>query len=82
MRKSNCKFQFLFFLLFLFAGCQLMSAQQISIKGTVTDPSGEPLIGVSVTVPAPESVRQQILTAISASKPILKENLNFPISDM
>lgn len=51
MRKSNCKFQFLFFLLFLFAGCQLMSAQQISIKGTVTDPSGEPLIGVSVTVP-------------------------------
>ena len=28
-----------------------MSAQQISIKGTVTDQSGEPLIGVSVTVP-------------------------------
>jgi len=28
-----------------------MSAQQISIKGTVTDPSGEPLIGVSVTIP-------------------------------
>lgn len=51
MRKSNCKFQFLFFLLFLFAGCQLMSAQQICIKGTVTDPSGEPLAGVSVTVP-------------------------------
>lgn len=51
MRKSNCKFQCLFFLLFLFVGSQLMSAQQISIKGTVTDPSGEPLIGVSVTVP-------------------------------
>lgn len=51
MRKSNCKFQCLFFLLFMFVGCQLMSAQQISIKGTVTDPSGEPLIGVSVTVP-------------------------------
>lgn len=51
MRKSNCKFQCLFFLLFLFVGCQLMSAQQISIKGTVTDPSGEPLVGVSVTVP-------------------------------
>lgn len=51
MRKSNCKFQFLFFLLFMVVGCQLMSAQQISIKGTVTDPSGEPLIGVSVTVP-------------------------------
>ena len=51
MRKSNCKFQCLFFLLFLFVGCQLMSAQQISIKGTVTDPSGEPLTGVSVTVP-------------------------------
>lgn len=51
MRKSNCKFQCLFFLLFMFVGSQLMSAQQISIKGTVTDPSGEPLIGVSVTVP-------------------------------
>lgn len=51
MRKSNCKFQCLFFLLFMVVGCQLMSAQQISIKGTVTDPSGEPLIGVSVTVP-------------------------------
>lgn len=51
MGKSNCKFQCLFFLLFMVVGCQLMSAQQISIKGTVTDPSGEPLIGVSVTVP-------------------------------
>lgn len=51
MRKSNCKFQCLFFLLFMFVGCQLISAQQISIKGTVTDPSGEPLIGVNVTVP-------------------------------
>ena len=28
-----------------------MSAQQISISGTVSDSSGEPLIGVSVTVP-------------------------------
>lgn len=51
MRKSNCKFQRLLFLLFLFVGCQLMSAQQMSIKGTVTDSSGDPLIGVSVTVP-------------------------------
>ncbi len=51
MRKSNCKFQCLFFMLFMVVGCQLMSAQLISIKGTVTDPSGEPLIGVSVTVP-------------------------------
>lgn len=51
MRKSNCKFQCLFFLFFMVVGCQLMSAQQISIKGTVTDPSGNPLIGVSVTVP-------------------------------
>ena len=51
MRKSNCKFQCLFFMLFMVVGCQLMSAQQISIKGTVTDPSGDPLIGVSVTVP-------------------------------
>lgn len=28
-----------------------MSAQQIGVSGTVSDPSGEPLIGVSVTVP-------------------------------
>ncbi|MDE5658850.1 MAG: carboxypeptidase-like regulatory domain-containing protein, partial [Muribaculaceae bacterium] len=28
-----------------------MSAQQISITGTVSDASGEPLLGVSVTVP-------------------------------
>ena len=28
-----------------------MSAQQIGISGTVSDSSGEPLIGVSVTVP-------------------------------
>ena len=51
MRKSKCKLQCLFFLLFVIFGCQLISAQQISIKGTVTDQSGEPLIGVSVTVP-------------------------------
>lgn len=28
-----------------------LSAQQVSVTGTVSDPSGEPLIGVSVTVP-------------------------------
>lgn len=50
MRKSNRKFQCLFFLLFMLIGCQLMSAQQISVKGTVTDQSGEPLIGVTVIV--------------------------------
>lgn len=32
-------------------GFQIMSAQQISITGTVTDTTGEPLLGVSVTVP-------------------------------
>lgn len=51
MRKSNSKFQSLLLLLFLIVGSQLMAAQQINIRGTVTDPSGEPLIGVSVTVP-------------------------------
>ncbi len=50
MRKSNRNLQCLFFLLSLFVGCQLMSAQQISISGTVTDPSGEPLPGVTVIV--------------------------------
>ncbi len=35
-------------MLMLLAGIQCLSAQQISVTGTVTDPSGEPLIGVSV----------------------------------
>lgn len=50
MRKSNRKLHCLFFLLFLLVGCQLMSAQQVSVKGTVTDQSGEPLPGVTVIV--------------------------------
>lgn len=51
MAKSNSKIQSLFLLLFLMTGFQIMSAQQISITGTVTDTTGEPLLGVSVTVP-------------------------------
>lgn len=51
MRKGKCKLQCLFFMLFLFVGFQLVSAQQISVNGIVTDPTGEPLIGVSVSVP-------------------------------
>ena len=38
-------------LLLLMVSALSMSAQQISISGTVSDPAGEPLIGVSVTVP-------------------------------
>ena len=41
----------LLFLLMIVLSTASMSAQQISISGTVSDPSGEPLIGVSVTVP-------------------------------
>lgn len=51
MRKSYSKIQYLFLVLFLLVGCQFVSAQQISVQGTVTDTSGEPLIGVSVMVP-------------------------------
>ena len=51
MAKSNSKIQSLLLLLFLMTGFQIMSAQQISITGTVTDTTGEPLLGVSVTVP-------------------------------
>lgn len=51
MAKSNSKLQFLFLMLLMLTGIQIMSAQQININGTVTDPTGEPLIGVSVTVP-------------------------------
>ncbi|MDE6610949.1 MAG: carboxypeptidase-like regulatory domain-containing protein, partial [Muribaculaceae bacterium] len=38
-------------MILMLTGIQIMSAQQININGTVTDPTGEPLIGVSVTVP-------------------------------
>ena len=41
----------LLFLLMIVLSTASMWAQQISISGTVSDPSGEPLIGVSVTVP-------------------------------
>lgn len=51
MAKSNSKLQSLFLILLLLTGMQLASAQQINISGTVTDKEGEPLIGVSVTVP-------------------------------
>lgn len=51
MAKSNSKLQPLFLLLLMLTGIKIMSAQQININGTVTDSTGEPLIGVSVTVP-------------------------------
>ncbi len=51
MAKSNSKLQTLFAMLMFVSGIQLMTAQQINITGTVTDVTGDPLIGVSVTVP-------------------------------
>ena len=51
MEKSKSPLRHLFLLLLLLMGIQCLSAQQISVTGTVTDPSGEPLIGVSVIVP-------------------------------
>ena len=50
MAKSSSKLHKLFLMLMLLAGCAFASAQQISVSGTVADASGEPLIGVSVTV--------------------------------
>ncbi|MDE7135138.1 MAG: carboxypeptidase-like regulatory domain-containing protein, partial [Muribaculaceae bacterium] len=49
MTKNNTSLQKLFLLIMLI-GFQTMVAQQISISGTVTDPTGEPLTGASVTV--------------------------------
>lgn len=51
MAKSNLKLQSLFLMIFMLTGIQIMTAQQINISGTVTDSTGESLIGVSVTVP-------------------------------
>ena len=50
MEKFKRPFRFLFLLLLVMSAPRML-AQQISISGTVSDPSGEPLIGVSVTVP-------------------------------
>lgn len=43
MEKCKSLLRHLFLLLMLLTGIQCLSAQQISVTGTVTDPSGEPL---------------------------------------
>lgn len=44
---KNSKFRLVLWVMFLFATLTT-SAQQVKVTGTVTDPSGEPLVGVSV----------------------------------
>ncbi|MDE6161501.1 MAG: carboxypeptidase-like regulatory domain-containing protein, partial [Muribaculaceae bacterium] len=51
MAKRNSKLYYLFLMLIFAAGVQFAAAQNISVSGTVTDATGEPLIGASVTVP-------------------------------
>lgn len=51
MAKSYTKLKLAFTMLTLSGGILTMAAQQLSISGTVADVSGEPLIGVTVTVP-------------------------------
>ena len=48
MATKNNRLQHLFLLLLFVVGTQLLSAQQISITGTVTDQNGDPIIGASV----------------------------------
>ncbi|MDE5636003.1 MAG: carboxypeptidase-like regulatory domain-containing protein, partial [Muribaculaceae bacterium] len=50
MYKPTSHFRHLLLMVFIAAVAGLASAQQISVTGTVSDPSGEPLIGVSVIV--------------------------------
>lgn len=50
MIKCNLSIRHLLPLLVILMGFQLSLAQKMNITGTVTDPEGEPLIGVSVTV--------------------------------
>lgn len=50
MIKCNLSIRHLLPLLVILMGFQLSWAQKMNITGTVTDPEGEPLIGVSVTV--------------------------------
>lgn len=51
MAKSNTRFKYLFLVLMLAVGIPFVSAKQTDIMGTVTDQDGEPLIGVTVTLP-------------------------------
>lgn len=50
MSEFRNKFKYMLLLLLTAIGSLPVLAQQISITGTVTEPGGEPLIGVSVTV--------------------------------
>lgn len=50
MIKCDLSIRHLLPLLVILMGFQLSLAQKMNITGTVTDPEGEPLIGVSVTV--------------------------------
>jgi len=50
MKKSSAKVRMLFLLVLMAVGLQFVSAQQLNVKGTVTDPNGEPIIGASVIV--------------------------------
>lgn len=51
MLKRKDKFQYLLLLLTLLTGAHYAQAQTLNVTGSVTDEGGEPLIGVSVTVP-------------------------------
>ncbi len=55
MANSKSKLRNLFLILLIPAFAQTAFAQQISVRGTVSDSSGEPLIGVSITVPGSKS---------------------------
>lgn len=51
MIRNHSTFQKLSLLFTLVIGAPLANAQQTTVTGTVTEPGGEPLIGVTVTVP-------------------------------
>ncbi len=51
MAKSETNLKLLFLTLMLLIGIPYMRAELASVTGTVTDIAGEPLIGVTVTVP-------------------------------
>ncbi len=51
MQRREYHLRYLLMLLVVAIGTQLARAQQTTVTGTVSDAAGEPLIGVSVTVP-------------------------------
>ena len=74
MKKREYHLRFLLMLLVVAIGTQLARAQQAIVTGTVSDAAGEPLIGVSVTVPGTSTGTVTDIDAVSYTHLTLPTN--------